>query len=192
MSNIYYWEKLTFSKTRFSWKKTWRNALVLKSKQVQGIFGYFGISLQLSFAYKTMSQISFNLFCLWDKRLFSEFLRKWGWFHEHNEPFPKYLGWKLKFQNIWDWFCRWKSNGYNDINIFMSLKHPCTFCWQKKKNTWKHIYHTNGEKSKKISKNCVGKQIMPFKSTVNWLFNDIWCYLVIDSFDWKIGIFQQL
>ena len=32
---------------------------------------------------------------------------------------------------------------------------------------------------------------MPFKTTLNWLFNDIWCYLVIGSFDSKIGIFQQ-
>ena len=32
---------------------------------------------------------------------------------------------------------------------------------------------------------------MPFKTTVNWLFNDMWCYLVIAFFDWKIGIFQQ-
>ena len=32
---------------------------------------------------------------------------------------------------------------------------------------------------------------MPFKTTVNWLFNDIWCYLDIDCFDWKILVFQQ-
>ena len=32
---------------------------------------------------------------------------------------------------------------------------------------------------------------MPSKTTVNCLFNDIWCYLVIDSFDWKISVFQQ-
>ena len=31
---------------------------------------------------------------------------------------------------------------------------------------------------------------MLFKTTVNWLFNDI-CYLVIDSFNGKIGAFQQ-
>ena len=35
------------------------------------------------------------------------------------------------------------------------------------------------------------KQTMPFKTTVNWLFNDIWCYLVIGYFDWKIGVSQQ-
>ena len=29
------------------------------------------------------------------------------------------------------------------------------------------------------------KQIMPFKTTVNWMFNDIWCYSVIGCFGWK-------
>ena len=33
---------------------------------------------------------------------------------------------------------------------------------------------------------------MPFKTTVNWLFNDMRCYLVIGCFDWKIVVFQQI
>ena len=41
-----------------------------------------------------------------------------------------------------------------------------------------------------LSHNHAEKQIVPFKTTVNWLFN-IWCYLVIAFFDWKIGVFQQ-
>ena len=32
---------------------------------------------------------------------------------------------------------------------------------------------------------------MPFITAVNWLFNDMWCYLVIASFDWKIRVFQK-
>ena len=32
---------------------------------------------------------------------------------------------------------------------------------------------------------------MPFKTTVNWLFNDIWYYSVIGRFDWKISVSQQ-
>ena len=32
---------------------------------------------------------------------------------------------------------------------------------------------------------------MLFKATVNWLSNDMWCYLIIGFFDWKIGVFQQ-
>ena len=35
------------------------------------------------------------------------------------------------------------------------------------------------------------KQIKPWKITINRLFNDIWCYFFIASFDWKIGVFQQ-
>ena len=35
------------------------------------------------------------------------------------------------------------------------------------------------------------KQIMRSKTTINWLFNDILCYLFIACFDWKIGFFQQ-
>ena len=27
--------------------------------------------------------------------------------------------------------------------------------------------------------------------TIVWLFNDIWCYLFIACFEWKIGVFQQ-
>ena len=34
------------------------------------------------------------------------------------------------------------------------------------------------------------KQIMLPKTTINLLFNDKWCYLLIAFFDWKIGIFQ--
>ena len=37
--------------------------------------------------------------------------------------------------------------------------------------------------------NLTEKQIMSFKTTVNWVFNDK-CYSVIGYFDWKIGIFQ--
>ena len=32
---------------------------------------------------------------------------------------------------------------------------------------------------------------MSFKTTVDWLFNDIWSYLVIACFDWKVGAFQE-
>ena len=32
---------------------------------------------------------------------------------------------------------------------------------------------------------------MPFATSINGLFNNMWCYLVIAFFDWKIGVFQQ-
>ena len=87
----------TCRKGKFLGKKTWRNTLALKSKTVQHIFGKTFILALLSsihyyFVYQTVSQISFKLFCSGNKRLLSEFLRKWGWFQGHNERFPKYLG----------------------------------------------------------------------------------------------------
>ena len=68
----------------------------------------------------------------------------------------------------------------------MSLENPCSFLLAKEK-TWKCVFNTNSE----ILQNLTEKQIIPFKTTVNRLFNDIWCYLVIGCFDWKIAVFQQ-
>ena len=70
--------------------------------------------------------------------------------------------------------------------MVLSLENPCTFLLAKDK-TWKYIFNTYSE----LLQNGTEKQIMPLKTTVNWLLNDIWCYLVIGCFDWKIGIFQQ-
>ena len=71
--NIYHWEKLTCPKSKFLGKKILRNVLALKSKKVQDIFRktlFWHYYLQLSFVCKTVSQISFKLFCSVDKRLF--------------------------------------------------------------------------------------------------------------------------
>ena len=74
----------------------------------------------------------------------------------------------------------------NNINIFLSRENPCTFLLAKEK-TWKRVFITNNE----LSQNRTEKQIMPFKTTVNLLFNDIWNCLVIGSFDWKFVVFQK-
>ena len=68
------------------------------------------------------------------------------------------------------------------MNIFLSLENPCIFLLAKE-NLWKRIFNTNS----KLLQNVTEKQIMLFKVTLNWLFNDIWSYLFIGSFDWKIG-----
>ena len=52
---------------------------------------------------------------------------------------------------------------------------------------FKCIFNTNSE----LLENCTEKQIMPFKTTINWLFSDI-CYLFLACFDWKNDVFQQL
>ena len=165
MSSIYYWEKLTFSKlcrkTKFLWKKIWRNALALKSKKVQGTFGETLSLALLSSAVIGLQKRSSDFFSLGDKRSLSEFLSKWGWFQEHNERFPKYLGWKLKSHKTETRFCRWKSTDSNVIYIFLSLGNLCPFLLAKEK-TWKRIFNTNSE----LSQNHTEKQIMPSKTTM--------------------------
>ena len=54
-------------------KEMSRNAIVLKSKKVRGILGKISLwdyYLQLSFVYKNVSQISFDLFCSGGKKFF--------------------------------------------------------------------------------------------------------------------------
>ena len=93
---------------------------------------------------------------------------------------------KNKISKNWARICGWKSTDNKDINIFLSLENPCTFLLANEK-TQKRIFNTNS----KLSQNRTEKQIMLFKVIVNELLNDIWCYLVISCFDWKIGVFQQ-
>ena len=77
------------------------------------------------------------------------------------------------------------SNSYNNIMIFLSMKSPCTFLLAKEKP--ENVLFTLID----LSQNRTEKQIMPWKTTVNWLFNDIWCYLVIGYFDSKKGVFKH-
>ena len=70
---------------------------------------------------------------------------------------------------------------HEKFNIFLSPEKLCTLLLVKKKKTWKSIFNTNSE----LSQNSTKKHIMLFKTTVDCLFNDIWCYSVIGCFDWK-------
>ena len=151
MSNIYYWEKLTFSKLCFSQKENLKKCTSFEEqKRIRYIWGivYFGIII-LSCLSSTKPCIRFLLTC------FSQFFR-------------------------------WKSNNYNNIVIFLSLKNSCTFLLVKEK-TWKSIFNTNSE----LSQNRTEKQIMPIKTTVNWLLNYIWCYFVIDCLIEKLAFFNK-
>ena len=54
------------------------------------------------------------------------------------------------------------------VNIFLSLENPYIFLLAKEE-TLKRIFKTNSE----LLQNRTEKQIMPLKTTVNQLFNDI-------------------
>ena len=79
----------------------------------------------------------------------------------------------------------------------LSLKNPCTILLTKE-ISWKRILNTNSE----LLQNRTEKQIMPFKTTVNYIgylmiYYIIWslvvliCYLVIGCFDWKVVVFNK-
>ena len=73
-------------------------------------------------------------------------------------------------------------HGFVDEKALMSssktlLENPCTFLLA--------IFNTYIE----LSQNSTEKKSP--KTTINWLFNDIWWYLSIACFNWKIGVFQQ-
>ena len=80
-------------------------------------------------------------------------------------------------------------HGFVDERVLMTttLKSSChwktlvPFCLRKKKPG--NVFLTLIVNYRKIVQK---NKIIPFKTTVNWLFNDIWCYLVIGCFDWKI------
>ena len=42
-----------------------------------------------------------------------------------------------------------------------------------------------------LLQNRTEKQIMPPKTTINWLFSDILCYLLVACFNGKVRVFQQ-
>ena len=119
-------------------------------KGIRGIQGnvYFDIIIFscLSLSYNDF-QVFLNLFCLENKRLLSDFLRKQGW--TRNE------------QGLWTTI-KWSRIDYNNINIIL--------LWKEK--TWKLIFITNSE----LSQNHPEKQFLTFKTTIIFLFNDIWCF----------------
>ena len=124
----------TCRKSKYLGKKIWRNALAWKSKKLQGIFGKTFIwhyYLQLSFVYKTVSQISFKLFCSGDKIIrvknYQSSIGNEVDFRDILNVSPDILAKNWNFKKLRQWFCRWKSTDNNDINIFLSLENPCTF-----------------------------------------------------------------
>ena len=66
------------------------------------------------------------------------------------------------------------------------LKTLVPFClWKKRSENALLTLTVNYRKS-------YSKKIIPFKTTVNCLLNNIWCYLFIAFFDCKIVVFQQI
>ena len=91
---------------RYVLKTYWRNALKTSWRPT---------NVSWVAVFLLQSRVFFDLFHSRDKRLLSDFMRKWGWFYGHGGSFPINLGSRVKFQKIGMQFCWWKSNNYSDI-----------------------------------------------------------------------------
>ena len=103
MSNIYYWEKLTFSKLRFSWKENLKKCTNFEEqKGTRYVWGsvYIGIIVFSSLS-STKSCLRILLSCFVRETKGNELLRKWGWFQGRNEPFlPNIFAKNWKFRKL--------------------------------------------------------------------------------------------
>ena len=136
---------------------------------------YIGIIVFSCFS-STNPCLRFLLNCfLWERKGFYESsFGNWIDFRDIMNVSLNILAKKLKSQKTETLLCRWKSNDYNNINYFLSLGNPCTFLLVK-------------EKTRKRTK----KTNYAIQNNSKLAINDMWCYLLIACFHWKIGVFQQ-
>ena len=121
--NIYYWEKLTFSK------------IVGKVNLSQGKFEeyiqenvYFGINIFSCFS-STKPCLRFILKCFVReiKGFYQSSLGHEVGFRDIINVSPNILTKIWKFKKTETQFCRWKNTDNNDINVVLSLKNTCIF-----------------------------------------------------------------
>ena len=133
MTLIKTWRPKTCWKSKFLGKKVWRNALALKSKKVYSgkslLWHYY---LQLSFVYKTVSQISFNLFCFEDKGLLSEFFRKRVNFRDIMNISPNILAKNQNFKKLRHGFVDEKAQIKTMLKFSCNWKTFVSFACEKK------------------------------------------------------------
>ena len=146
MSNIYYWEKLTFPVLQSSWKETLKKCTSFEDqKGTSYIWGnvHFGIVFSCLSSTKQCLRFLSN-YLVWEIKDFlgnvpSEFLRKWCWFQGHNECFVDERAMKTMTLIC---SCHWKTL----IPLWKTLLLA-------KEKAWKHIFNTNSELLKNCTKN---------------------------------------
>ena len=125
--------------------------------------------LQLSFVFKSVSQKSFSLFCLGDKGLFYQSsLGNEVDFTDIMNVSPNILAKNENFKKLKHGFVDERTMTTMTIASFCHWKTLVPFYLQKKIPE-KSIFKNNSE----LSQNLTEKQIMPLKTKVTLLFNDI-------------------
>ena len=136
--------------------------------------------------------MSFNLFCSGDKiGLYQSSFRNEVDLTNIINVSPNILAKNSNFKKLRHGFVDERALITTTLISSCLWKTLVPFCLRKKrpKNAWINAWpnNTNSE----LSQNRTEKQIVPFKTTVNWLFTDIRCYLVISCFDWEIVVLRQ-
>ena len=135
---IYYLEKLTLSKlvgiVNFSERKFAEMHWPWRAKRYKLYLGkclFLHYCLQLSFVYKIVSQIYFDLFCSEGKRLLSEFFRKWRWAlitttlisSCHWKSLVLFCLWKKRLKKAFFWHLQWiMAKSYTKTNYAIQNK----------------------------------------------------------------------
>ena len=177
--------KLTFSKLRFYWKENLKTCTTFEeqkgTKYIRGNV-YFGI-IVFSCLSSTKPCLRFLLICF-DREIKGFYQSSLGNefdFTDIMNVSPNILAKNQNFKKLRHGFVNKRTMSTMTLTSSCHWKNLVPF-WLRKKNP---------SKNSELSQNRTEKQIMLFKTTLNWLFNDTWCYLVIGIFYWKIGIFQQ-
>ena len=180
----------TCRKNKFLGKKIWRNALSFEEQRdTRYIWGniYFG-TIFFSCLSSTKPCLRFILICFAReiKGFYQSSLRNKVDFREIMNVSPNILAKNWNFRKLRRRFVDERAMIATTLTSSCHCKTLLPFCLRNKRPE-KEFLTLTVSYCKIVQKNKLS-----FKTAVNWLFNDIWRFLVIACFEWKIGVFQQI
>ena len=174
MSNIYYWEKLTFSKCRFSWKEKLKKCNSFEQQKVtRYIWGNIYLDIIVFCCpWSTKPCFRFPITCfVWEtKGFYQSSLGNEIDFTDVINISPNILV-KIKIKKNWDTVLYMKEQWLQQHECLPVTRKPMYLFLCKKKP--ENAFLTLTVNYRKIVQKTKNKKIMPLKTTVNWLFNDI-------------------
>ena len=185
MSNIYYWEKLTFSKPSFFLEKKFEEMRELWKAKRYKVYSRKCLFWLSIFSCLSSKKPCLRFFLICFTREIKDSLEKRSLenvdFTTIMNVSPNILAKRKNFKKLRYVFVDERAMITTTLISFSHWKTLVTFCLRKKgpENAFLTL--------KWIIKKSYRKTV---NRAVNWLFNNICCYLVISCFDWKIGVFQ--
>ena len=183
MSNIYLWEKFTFLKLRFSRKENLRKCSNFEEQKrkryIRGNLYIYIIVFSCLFSTKPCLRFLSNCFIQEIKGFCQSSFGNEVDFRDMMNVSLNISAKNWNFKKLRHYFV-------NERAMIKTKLMSCTFLLAKEK-TWKRTFNIND----KLSQKCTEKEIMPFKTTVNWLFKSYVMLFTYCLFWMKTGAFQQ-